>query len=87
MAFLYIVGGSTSAEDSSSGLLLRLIAVSDAEDEEDAVEEVDAAEIDVAETDDAAKASTHSSNKTNRGSGSILVLLALCTSAVPPLGG
>jgi hypothetical protein len=41
----------------------------------------------VAETDDAANAKTHSSNKTKCGSDSTLVPLTLCTSTVPPLGG
>jgi hypothetical protein len=85
VTFLYI---RTSAEDSSV-LLLRLVAVSDADDDVDVVdaEEVDAAEVDVDEVKDAAKASTHSSTNTNRGSGSSLVLFAVCTSAVPPSGG
>jgi hypothetical protein len=69
-------------------LLLRLVLALPVSDTEDAdADDVDATEVDVAETDEAVKASTHSSNNTNRSSGSTLVPLALCTSAVPPPDG
>ncbi|KAJ7138894.1 hypothetical protein C8R46DRAFT_1136469 [Mycena filopes] len=87
MAFLYIVGGSTSAS-SSSVLLLRLpplmLSASEADADAVDVEAVDAVDEAV---DVVANARTHSSSRTYRGSGSTRPPLALCTSAVPPPGG